>query len=204
MTSLAPSVGTLYDGSVMIRLIVFLGNKGLKYSKTRHNVGWQFLADRSDSFAFANWQEKFHGLWAKGVFAQSPQYLLKPMTYMNESGRSVSAIAQYFSLEPAQILIVHDDVELDFRTIRLQMGGSLAGHNGLRSISSAIGSKDMFRLRVGVGRPTHGSVSSHVLGRFDEFEQAELQLVFLAMEQILEAWFKQGCKADGLPITRKI
>ncbi len=197
-------MGTLYDTKVMIRLIVLLGNKGLQYATTRHNAGWLFLAERYNSFSPGNWQEKFHGMWTKGLYAQTPLLLLKPMTFMNDSGRSVAAIARYFSVETEDILIVHDDIELPFRTVRLQKGGPLAGHNGLRSITSALGSNQLHRLRIGIGRPLHGTVSSYVLGRFDEFEQAEIPLVFDRAEKMLFTWFLQGCRAEELPITQKI
>ena len=143
-------------------------------------------------------------MWTKGFYAHTPLLLLKPMTFMNDSGRSVVAITRYFSIEPEEMLIVHDDIELSFGTVRLQKGGPLAGHNGLRSITGAIGSSQLHRLRIGIGRPVHGTVSSYVLGRFDELEQARLSLVFDRAEKMLSAWFLQGCRAHELPITQKI
>lgn len=126
---------------------------------------------------------------------------MKPMTYMNESGVCVGPMTNYFSIEPEEILIVHDDIELPFATTRLQMGGGLAGHNGLRSIQSAVGSKNFLRLRIGIGRPQRGAVASHVLGKFSPMEEAELPLVFNQTALILRTWIAKKCKIDDLPCT---
>lgn len=183
----------------MIRLIVFLGNKGATYLRTRHNSGWLFLESLPEVSTGTTWQEKFHGKWTKAEIAQTSLYLAKPMTYMNESGICVGPMANYFSIAPEEILIVHDDMELPFATTRLQMGGGLAGHKGLRSIQSAIGSKNFLRLRVGIGRPERGDVTSYVLGRFSPMEEAELPLVFDQTARILRNWIAGKCKIDELP-----
>ena len=187
----------------MIRLIVFLGNKGVQYSKTRHNSGWMFLESLPLLPPEASWQEKFHGKWTKASLFDVPLHLLKPMTYMNASGSSVGSMARYFSFPADGILVVHDDIELDFGSSRLQFGGGLAGHNGLKSIAKELGSKDFFRLRIGIGRPKGMDVASFVLGRFTAEEEAELPLVLEQSGGLLHQWLSKGCppstSTQGLP-----
>lgn len=152
-------------------MIVFLGNPGKQYSKTRHNVGWQLLEYKYNSPSF---QKKFNGEVAneRGI------KLLKPLTYMNESGRSVGAAATYFNLSAEEILIVHDDLELNFGEIKVQKGGGLKGHNGLKSINTYLNDNSFYRLRIGIGRPNHGSVSSFVLSNFSKDESISLPIYF--------------------------
>jgi len=185
----------------MIRLIVFLGNKGVQYAKTRHNSGWLLLESLPLLPPEASWQEKFHGKWTKASLFDVPVHLLKPMTYMNASGSSVGSMARYLSFPSDGILVVHDDIELDFGTSRLQFGGGLAGHNGLKSIAKELGSKDFFRLRIGIGRPRGLDVASFVLGRFSVEEEAELPFVWEGSARILNHWMKQGCPQKGVPST---
>ncbi len=188
----------------MIRLIVFLGNKGSQYTQTRHNMGWLFLDTFLEHSSVPAWQEKFHGMWTSVTMANTPVYLLKPMTFMNESGRSVGAMSRYFEIEPSEILVVHDDIELEFLTLRLQQGGGLAGHNGLKSIRQDIGTNDFFRLRLGIGRPEHGTVSSYVLGRFSSVQEAQLSLIWDQAIQLLQTWFLQKCSVQTLPKSAQV
>jgi PTH1 family peptidyl-tRNA hydrolase len=188
----------------MIRLIVFLGNKGPRYTLTRHNAGFLFLDAFRELSLQTPWQEKFHGQWTKGRYTSQDLYLLKPMTFMNASGKSVGAFLRYFSLDPQELLIVHDDIELPFRTVRLQQGGSPAGHNGLRSIAQELKSTDWYRMRIGIGRPNRQDVASYVLSRFSVMEEAELPLVFSCAASLLQMWFDQNCQTSALPITRTV
>lgn len=185
----------------MIRLIAFLGNKGDMYSKTRHNAGWMFLDSFSALTIQLPWQNKFHGSWTKGILADVTVYVLKPMTFMNESGKSFGAMIRYFSFQPHEILVVHDDIELPFGTARLQFGGGLAGHKGLRSIAETIDSKKIHRLRIGIGRPSRGDVSNFVLGRFSTNEEAELPLIFSGASHLVLKWIQQGCNEKHLPLS---
>lgn len=188
----------------MIRLIVFLGNKGPHYELTRHNSGWLFLAACAHEFGEIAWQEKFHGLWGKAVLAHSPLMVLKPMTFMNESGKSVGPMAHFFSLEPQEILVVHDDLELPFGSVKLQRGGGLGGHNGLKSIREHLGSTDFLRLRIGIGRPQRGTVASFVLSRFSEIEEAKLPLIWDNGIQLILGWMGRRCQLEALPIGKAI
>ena len=141
--------------STLDLLVAGLGNPGREYERTRHNAGWlavDELARRHDG----SWRSKFSGLLAEIRLDGSRLALLKPETYMNESGRSVAAAARFFKVEPGALLVVHDDVDLEPGRLQARRGGGLAGHNGLRSLADALGSQDFLRLRIGVGRPGRG------------------------------------------------
>lgn len=161
----------------MIRLVVFLGNPGMKYSSTRHNLAWLAL----ECFSFyggLTWKRKFRGEYAQETIQGERLVLLKPLTFMNRSGGCVREAAGFYKFLPEEILVVHDDVELDFGQIRFKWGGGLGGHNGLRSVSESLGTKGFCRLRLGIGRPVRQEVSSYVLGGFSR-DQEELLPEFL-------------------------
>lgn len=134
----------------------------------------------------APWQQKFHGVWSQTKGKTVQVRLLKPQTYMNESGLSVAEAAHFFGIDAEEILVVHDDLELPFGTIRLQSGGGLQGHNGLKSIRQHVGSDRFLRLRIGIGRPAKGDVSSFVLSRFSPDEEIQLPLVLEKAERLLQ------------------
>jgi PTH1 family peptidyl-tRNA hydrolase len=154
--------------STLDLLVAGLGNPGPGYARTRHNIGWLVvdeLVGRHDG-AF---RTKFNGQLAELRIAGSRVASLKPETYMNESGRSIGAAARFFKVAPTALLVVHDDVDLDEGRLQVRAGGGLAGHNGLRSISQALGTQDFLRLRIGVGRPGRGDprpVADWVLSPF--------------------------------------
>lgn len=186
----------------MIRLITFLGNKGTQYARTRHNSGWMLCDVLERDIGTVAWQEKFHGHWGKMSIGGAPVMVLKPMTFMNESGRSVGAAQRFFNLDPQEILVVHDDLELPFRSVKLQSGGGLGGHNGLRSIKDHLGSTAWYRLRIGIGRPVKGTVSSYVLSRFDPMEEALLDTMTAEARTLLETWIERKCPSTELPLVR--
>jgi len=161
----------------MIRLIVGLGNPGPEYVYTRHNAGWLFL-DALIQEAAVTWQEKFNGFYTRPSIASEPRHLLKPLTFMNRSGHSVSAIMRYFDIKNDEILIVHDDLEIPFGTFAFKFSGGLAGHNGLRSLATQLGTPDFGRLRIGIGRPTHSNITSYVLGPFQKEEECRIDELF--------------------------
>lgn len=151
-----------------LRLIVGLGNPGERYSDTRHNAGiWFVTRFAKQHGAEFREERKFFGSVAATVAEGQELRLLIPGTYMNESGRSVGAIARFFKIEPEEMLIVHDELDLDIGVVRFKQGGGLAGHNGLRDIAAALGGSQAFnRLRIGVGHPGDKTrVTGHVLGR---------------------------------------
>jgi len=137
-----------------IRLIVGLGNPGSEYQNTRHNAGFWFVDRLADEYREPfRLEKKFFGEICKVSITGQPCWLLKPMTYMNKSGQSLAAIASYYKIEPQNILVAHDELDHDAGSTRLKLGGGHAGHNGLRDIISAIGTKDFYRLRLGIGHP---------------------------------------------------
>lgn len=167
------------------QLVVALGNPDRQYSQTRHNLAWLVL-EQLACYQDLSWQQKFKGEFATYPFAGKKVYFLKPQTYMNRSGESVQPFLQFFKISITEVLIVHDDIELDFGVVDLKRGGGLAGHNGLRSIASAIGTTDFMRFRLGIGRPPHGNVSAHVLGKFAEQEQMVLPIYLQKAADFLE------------------
>jgi PTH1 family peptidyl-tRNA hydrolase len=156
-----------------IRLIVGLGNPGREYEKTRHNAGFWWvdaIADRKR----ASWKRetKFSGLATRVEEGGRDFWLLKPNTYMNESGRSVSALLRFYRIEPASMLVVHDELDLPPGTVKLKKGGGTGGHNGLTDIVEALGTKDFWRLRIGIGHPGHKDlVADYVLEKARRVEQ---------------------------------
>lgn len=196
----------------MIKLVAFLGNYGKEYEKTRHNVSWYF----EDSLPFAgklSWQNKFKGelatltpqelsQWACDtkicskkdgspvlVPEEAPAhiYFLKPLTYMNLSGDSIIEVANFYKIQPAEILVVHDELELEPGFVSLKWSGGLGGHNGLRSTKAVLGTADFFRLRFGIGRPSNENigVADWVLSRFTEDQQKLMQNVFTQTNLLL-------------------
>jgi peptidyl-tRNA hydrolase, PTH1 family len=156
-------------------LVVGLGNPGREYERTRHNVGWLVLDELARRLG-ASWRGKFSGKLTEVRLDGDRLALLKPETFMNDSGRSVAAAARFFKVEPESLLIVHDDVDLEPGRLQARAGGGLAGHNGLRSLAQSLGSQDFLRLRIGVGRPgrgDHRSVADYVLSGFDPEEDVD-------------------------------
>ncbi|MBY0576437.1 MAG: aminoacyl-tRNA hydrolase [Gallionellaceae bacterium] len=137
-----------------IRLIVGLGNPGREYESTRHNAGFWWVDElaHSQNLNFRN-EAKFYGLMARGRLHGQEVFLFKPQTFMNVSGRAVGALAQFHKIEPAEILVVHDELDLQPGVARLKLGGGHGGHNGLKDIIAHLGSKDFWRLRIGIGHP---------------------------------------------------
>jgi peptidyl-tRNA hydrolase, PTH1 family len=163
------------SASTLDLLVAGLGNPGREYERTRHNVGW-LVVDELARRHGGSFRSKFSGRLAETRMEDLRLALLKPETYMNESGRSLGAAARFFKVEPDSLLVVHDDVDLEPGRLQARLGGGLAGHNGLRSIAQALGSQDFLRLRIGVGRPGRGDrrgVADHVLSPFDADEDVD-------------------------------
>ena len=181
------------DGASTLDLLVAgLGNPGREYERTRHNVGWMVVDElarrRNGSF-----RSKFSGQLAEVRDEDRRLALLKPETYMNVSGQSVGAAARFFKVAPGSLLVVHDDVDLDPGRLQIRVGGGLAGHNGLRSIASTLGTQDFLRLRIGVGRPGRGDrrpVADYVLSEFQPEIDVDA-LVALAADAV-EAIAREG------------
>ncbi|MGZ4291883.1 MAG: aminoacyl-tRNA hydrolase [Gaiellaceae bacterium] len=172
--------GTSYD-----LLVAGLGNPGREYARNRHNVGWLVvdeLARRHDG----SWKAKFNGRLAEIRIDGHKVVLLKPETYMNDSGRPVKAAMRFFKLEPDAVLVVHDESDLPLARLQVRRGGGTAGHNGVRSIADHLGTPEFLRLRVGVGRPERGDprpLADHVLSDFEPHEDPE-RLVAAAADAV--------------------
>src|SRR3954466_1742222 len=150
-----------------MRLFVGLGNPGAKYQGNRHNIGFMVLDEIARRHGFAPWCRRFQGETAEGTLEGERVILLRPLTFMNDSGRAVQEAARFFKLEPGDITVFHDEIELPPAKLRVKLGGGIAGHNGLRSISAHVGN-DYKRVRLGVGHPGKEFVHGHVLSDFSK------------------------------------
>jgi PTH1 family peptidyl-tRNA hydrolase len=147
-------------------LFVGLGNPGPEYSRNRHNIGFMALDEICRRYGFTPWRRKFQGAIADGVIAGEKVLALRPLTYMNESGRSVGEAMRFYQLEPGSVFVFHDELDLLAGKLRVKTGGGTAGHNGIRSIGAHIG-PDFHRVRLGIGHPgERHRVHGHVLGDF--------------------------------------
>jgi peptidyl-tRNA hydrolase, PTH1 family len=191
----------------MVELVAFLGNPGKEYSHNRHNAGF-LLAERPIINSDLKWQKKFKGFYA--VF-DGHIHFIKPLTFMNLSGESVSQTALFFKIKPEAVIVVHDELELPLGVVSLKFGGGLGGHNGLRSMKASLSTADFWRIRLGIGRPLPDDkrVIDWVLSDFDAGEKetldkvldaaADLLLKVLAgnPEDFLPEWAKKKVTLDG-------
>ncbi len=168
-------------------MLVFLGNPGTRYERTRHNVGRTVLGELVGTLGLPDpdgWKEKFHGRFLR----REEQVFLLPETYMNESGRSVQAATAFFGFLPTETLVVHDDLETPFGTLHLAFAGGHRGNNGVRSVAQHLGTAEFWRLRVGIGRPPTGrKPGDWVLERFSTTEEAELPALVRAAARVITA-----------------
>jgi PTH1 family peptidyl-tRNA hydrolase len=189
---------------VDLQLLVGLGNPGSRYADTRHNVGFMVL-ERLAASASAGFrhQSRLHGLLAEIGSGDQRLRLLMPQTYMNESGRSIRAALDWFRLDPAQLLVVVDDMDLPLGRLRLRASGSAGGHNGLRSAIRHLGTQDFARLRIGIGAPAEEPQErrertvSHVLGRFSPAERPVLEEVLQEVESGVALIRRLGLERAG-------
>jgi PTH1 family peptidyl-tRNA hydrolase len=175
----------------MIRLIVGLGNPGAEYETTRHNAGFWFVDEVARTLKVSLVPERsYFGLAARANTPHGPLWLLEPMTYMNLSGKSVAALARFFKIAPAEILVAHDELDLLPGQARLKQGGSHAGHNGLKDIHAQLGSADYWRLRIGIGHPgVKAEVVDYVLRKPPAAQREEVDkaiaLSLQSLDQVL-------------------
>lgn len=187
-------------------LLVGLGNPGQEYERTRHNAGFMALDKLLDAAGPLCSQVSAGSaarnkclIWKCGLVpGKAPWLLLKPLTFMNLSGEAVRLVAAYFSIAPADILVVHDELDLPLGRIRFKTGGGDAGHNGLKSITSQLGTRDYHRLRLGIGRPAHPDTVNWVLGRFSPAESHTAEDMLDAARDCALTFAKEGPKAAQL------
>jgi len=185
-------------GASVDLLVAGLGNPGSEHARDRHNVGWMVVDELARRHQ-GSFRGKFRGRLADVRVGDAKLVLLKPETYMNESGASIQAASSFYKLPPEQVLVVHDDVDLVIGRLQARLGGGLAGHNGLRSIAQRLGSQDFLRLRIGVGRPGRGDprpVADYVLSGFTAEDDAEA-IVGRAADAV------ECLVADGLDETQR-
>lgn len=178
-----------------MKLIVGLGNPGSKFKNNRHNVGFMIVDILAIEMGLS-WRYSRDNM---SYFAKTKEFVLaKPSTYMNASGESVAAVCNYFEIDSADILVVHDDLDLEFGKIRLSFNGSSAGHRGVESVNVGLGTQDFARLRVGIGRPAqdeHIGPEKYVLLDFSDNQQDQLPEVIAKCEEAIKSYLDDGLEA---------
>jgi PTH1 family peptidyl-tRNA hydrolase len=170
-----------------LKLVVGLGNPGAEYSETRHNAGFWFCARLAETLGVTLAREaRFHGL--AGLARSAGAWLLTPQTFMNRSGQSVAALMRFYRIEPAELLVVHDELDIPPGQLRLKFGGGLGGHNGLKDITAHLGTQDYWRLRVGIGHPGDRNEVAHYVLKPPRREEREA--IDQALNRALGLWPK--------------
>lgn len=176
-----------------MRLVVGLGNPGDKYAATRHNVGFMVVDALAARHDIGIVQMKYRSLTGKGVVAGKQVIIAKPQTFMNLSGEAVKPLFSYIDINSEDVIVIHDDLDLEFGRIKIKSGGGHGGHNGVRSIISHLGNKDFIRVRVGIGNPPPSwSVSNYVLSPFSADERADLARTLEKSADAVEAILSEG------------
>lgn len=174
-------------------LIIGLGNPGKEYAQSRHNVGFMILDHLAERYgvAFTRYEQK--AFVVKVASEQGTLIFAKPQTYMNLSGQSVGALVRFYKVPLEQLLIVYDDIDLPFGTLRMRPGGGSGGHKGMQSIIDRLGSQDIARLRIGVGRPSNSkAAANYVLNEFNGREKLDLPLILDRAAQAVQDWIRFG------------
>lgn len=174
-------------------LLAGLGNPGDKYQGNRHNIGFMAVERIADEYGFGPFKSKFQGLVSEGRIGGRKVVLLKPQTFMNESGQSVRKAADFYKIAPERICVFHDELDLEPGKMRVKIGGGVAGHNGLRSIKSHLGTEHFMRVRLGIGHPGDKSrVSGYVLNDFSKAEQDWLGRMIPALADYVELLLEEN------------
>lgn len=167
-----------------MKLICGLGNPGTDYAKTRHNVGFMAADYLIRRFSFSSEKMKFKAVYSEGVIEGEKVLIIKPQTFMNLSGMAVHGFSDFYKIAPEEIMVLQDELDLPFGTVRLKHGGGLAGHNGLKSIEACLGSADFARIRIGIDK-------SEVLGKFTKGQLTVLEdELFPIVEEKILGWIK--------------
>ncbi|SLM93590.1 Peptidyl-tRNA hydrolase [Brachybacterium faecium] len=173
---------------VKMKMIVGLGNPGKKYEDTRHNVGFMVINELNERFNGSFKVTKYNGEVSTIVHKGEKVLLVKPLTYMNESGQCIRQLADYYEIPTDDIVIVYDDLDLPVGQLRLRQKGSAGGHNGIKSTIQHLGTQDFKRVKVGITRPDDGNIINWVLGRFSKKEQPDVAISIKEAADALEMW----------------
>ena len=176
-----------------MKMIAGLGNPGSEYARTKHNVGFMFLDALAEKLGADNWKTKYDALVAEARIGTEKVLLVKPLTYMNESGRAVGPLMSWYKLAPEDLIVVHDDMDIPAGTIRIRRKESANGHNGMKSILYHVGDENFPRLRIGIGRPLPGwTVVKHVLAPFSEEDAPKIREAIAYLLPALECVVTDG------------
>ena len=179
-----------------MKAIIGLGNPGLKYAGTRHNVGFDAVTAIADKYNMTINNRKFKGLYADGFIGGEKVLLVQPQTYMNLSGECVREVVDFYKLNPDEMIIICDDINLDVGRLRIRKKGSAGGHNGLKNIIAHLGTEEFPRIRVGVGEKTEGwDLADYVLARFDKNSEPVIREALASVVGAVETWISDGIDA---------
>lgn len=179
-------VGLCNEGYILMKIIAGLGNPGQKYDKTKHNTGFMTMDHYLDEKDLSLDKDKFEGHWTKQKINGEDVILLEPQTYMNESGRSVSQVANFFKVDHEDILIIQDDMDMPIGKIRIRANGKSGGHNGIKSIIRDLGTEKFNRLKIGIRHPKNTTVVSWVLTPFNDEQQKLMDDAFDTSVKIID------------------
>ncbi|MBD1400116.1 aminoacyl-tRNA hydrolase [Pelovirga terrestris] len=178
-----------------MKLLVGLGNYGSEYATTRHNIGFMVAELVAGRFGIALKKKGYQGIYGVGAVASQQTTIILPQTYMNRSGACVHAASSALSVDPADIVVIYDDLDLLFGRIKISKVGGHGGHNGIRDVICALDRRDFVRLRIGIGKPEHGDVTRHVLGPFSSTERVGLPALVAAAADAAELIIAGGVAA---------
>ncbi len=179
-----------------IKLIVGLGNYGTEYENTRHNAGWWLLDELAREYgASLSAQSKFHGVAGRARIANTDVWLLKPMTYMNRSGQAIAALANFYKVLPADVLVLHDELDIPAGAVKMKIGGSTGGHNGLKDTQAKLGTPDFWRLRIGIDHPRNSGtpqqpVVDYVLKPAKQAEREVIDDAIFKAQKAIPDWVR--------------
>ncbi len=189
-----------------MKAVVGLRNPGSDYAGTRHNVGWEVVAEvgRRHQVSFKRGPGRARSEFSTLRIGSDQVLLAAPLTYMNQSGAPVEAVISYYKIELSDLLVVHDDIDLEFGRLRIQNGGGTGGHNGLRSIEAGLGTRDFARLKIGAGRPPVGvDPADYVLSRFSKTEREEVDRLVVDAADVVESWPADPARAQERAAHRR-
>ncbi|AEF93001.1 Peptidyl-tRNA hydrolase [Desulfotomaculum nigrificans CO-1-SRB] len=177
-----------------MKLIVGLGNPGPEYAKTRHNIGFMVIDALARDLGIVVEKNQHKALTGQAYLGREKLILAKPQTYMNLSGQAVVALMNWYKLQPVDLLVIYDDMDLPPGRLRIRQSGSAGGQKGMKSIIELLGTQEFTRMKVGIGRPEHGAID-HVLGKIDDQEAALINPAIMAAVEAAKVWVLDGAPA---------